>query len=399
MKKMAALLGVPPLNGELFAHQVLDEPLITNRDLLTAFWHLCFYQENSAPPRRVNYAALDTEELGSVYESLLELHPLVDQHSNPPVFFMEMHGEERRSTGSHYTPPELVTPIIQHALEPVLKERLSACQSNQEKEIAILNLKVLDPACGSGHFLLAAARRLGKELARVRTGEDEPAPEPIHLAVRDVITHCIYGVDKNPLAVELCRVSLWLESHAGNKPLTFLEHHIRHGDSLLGLSNLHALEEGIPDQAFTSRLGNAEPHATCRNPKRYNAQRTADEILPCTASSPRVTGKICPDHAKPCRHARSKRLSRYAPSATLTRRQKTRLEYERLQLASRRSISPPFSILPLITSLLPLPFRKHSRAARSPPAQLGAEVAETPDGAGFLPLGAGICRSVCERRF
>lgn len=253
-EQLADLLGVPPLNGELFAHQELDEALITNHDLLSAFWHLSFYDN---PPRRINYAALDTEELGSVYESLLELHPVIDWHRQPPIFAMEAHGEARRSTGSHYTPPALVAPLIQYALEPVLQERLSTCQTGEEKELAILGMKVLDPACGSGHFLLAAARRLGKELARVRTGEEEPAPEATHLAVRDVITHCIYGVDKNPLAVELCRVSLWLESHAEGKPLTFLEHHIRHGDSLVGVSDLQLLEQGVPDEAYKP-LGNAD---------------------------------------------------------------------------------------------------------------------------------------------
>jgi hypothetical protein len=109
---------------------------------------------------------------------------------------------------------------------------------------------VLDPACGSGHFLLAAARRLGKELARVRTGEDEPAPERLREAIRDVVAHCLYGVDKNPLAVELCRVALWLESHAAGRPLTFLDHRIKCGDSLVGVLDLAVLEAGIPDEAF-----------------------------------------------------------------------------------------------------------------------------------------------------
>ena len=360
-EELAALLGVPPLNGELFAHQVLDEAFLSNRDLLTAFRYLCFYD---TPPRRVNYAALDTEELGSVYESLLELHPLVDQHSNPPVFFMEMHGEERRSTGSHYTPPELVTPIIQHALEPVLKERLSACQSNQEKEIAILNLKVLDPACGSGHFLLAAARRLGKELARVRTGEDEPAPEPIHLAVRDVITHCIYGVDKNPLAVELCRVSLWLESNAGNKPLTFLEHHIRHGDSLLGLSNLHALEGGIPDQAFTP-LGN-ENRTRLATLKRYNAQERQMRFFQygfVTQALEKFVRTMQSLAAMPEATLEQVRAKRNA-----YQKAKNTPEYERLQLACDAYIAAFFH--PLTTSAVQ---EALSRGALPTP-QLGAEV-------------------------
>ncbi len=244
---LAALLDVPPLNGELFAYQALDDAVIVNRDLLTAFWHLAFYDD---PPRRVNYAALDTEELGSVYESLLELHPQIEWRGNRPRFHMEASGSERRSTGSHYTPPELVTPLLQHTLEPVLHERLAACRTDAEKVAAILSMKVLDPACGSGHFLLAVARRLGKELARLRTGEDEPAPEALQQGVRDAITHCIYGVDKNPLAVELCRVALWLEGHAQDKPLTFLEHRIRHGDSLVGVRDLSVLEDGIPDAAY-----------------------------------------------------------------------------------------------------------------------------------------------------
>ncbi|HUU95488.1 MAG TPA: DNA methyltransferase, partial [Phycisphaerae bacterium] len=248
---MASALGLPVLNGELFAPLKLDEFAIGNRDLLEALWHLAYYQERpSQPPRRVNYAALDVEELGSVYESLLEFHPHVAGPTNAPTFDLLLEGGERRSTGSHYTPPELVAPLIQHALEPVLAERLREATTDEQKQRIILSMKVCDPACGSGHFLLAAARRLGKELARARTGEDEPAPERVREAIRDVVTHCIYGVDKNPLAVELCRVALWLESHEGGKPLTFLDHRIRCGDSLVGVFDLNMLEGGIPDEAY-----------------------------------------------------------------------------------------------------------------------------------------------------
>ena len=92
---------------------------------------------------------------------------------------------------------------------------------------AILRLKVCDPACGSGHFLIAAAHRLAKHLASVRTGDDEPAPEAVRTALRDVIGHCIYGVDINPMAVELCKVSLWMEALEPGKPLSFLDHRIQ----------------------------------------------------------------------------------------------------------------------------------------------------------------------------
>jgi hypothetical protein len=111
-------------------------------------------------------------------------------------------------------------------------------------------VRVCDPAAGSGHFLLAAARRLGKELAKICTGEEEPAQERVREAIRDVVAHCIYGVDKNPLAVELCRVALWLEAHCAGKPLTFLDHRIRCGDSLVGVLDLEVLKDGIPDEAF-----------------------------------------------------------------------------------------------------------------------------------------------------
>ncbi len=245
---LAGLLGVPPLNGELFAHQELDEAVITNRSLLDAFQHLCFYGNN--PPRRVNYAALDTEELGSVYESLLDYHPAVwMEDGRPPVFDLAP-GSERKSTGSFYTPPQLVSELITSALQPVIEARLKAAASPAEREQALLSIKVCDPACGSGHFLLAAARRLGKELARLRSGEDEPAPEVVRAAIRDVVARCIYGVDKNPLAVELARVALWIESHAAGKPLTFLEHRIKCGDSLVGVFDLSVLQNGLPDGAF-----------------------------------------------------------------------------------------------------------------------------------------------------
>jgi hypothetical protein len=251
-EQLADLLGVPPLNGELFAHQELDEALITNHDLLSAFWHLSFYDN---PPRRINYAALDTEELGSVYESLLDYHPSVIFNLDEKPRFELAPGSERKSTGSYYTPPQLVNELIRSALEPVITERLRDQPTQQAREQALLSIKVCDPACGSGHFLLAAARRLGKELARVRTGEDEPAPEQVRAAVREVVSHCIYGVDKNPLAVELARVALWLESHAEGKPLTFLEHRIRCGDSLVGVLDLSILKMGIPDDAFSPLEG------------------------------------------------------------------------------------------------------------------------------------------------
>jgi hypothetical protein len=253
---LAELLHLAPLNGELFAPQTLDSFTITNRELLEAFRQLTWYQERpTRPPRRVNYAALDVEELGSVYESLLEFHPALDFDAQGRPTFSLIFGSERKTTGSYYTPPQLVHELIESALAPVIRAR------GAKNEQALLAIRICDPACGSGHFLLAAARRLGKELARLRSGEDEPAPEAVRAATRTVIGHCIYGVDRNPLAVDLCRVALWLESHTGDKPLTFLDHRIRCGDSLVGVFDLDALDAGIPDKAFEPLEGDDKPTA------------------------------------------------------------------------------------------------------------------------------------------
>lgn len=272
-KPPAAALGLPILNGQLFDRLDLDACRITNRDLLDAFWYLAYYRpEPNAPRRRVNYAALDVEELGSVYESLLDYHPGITSDGRGRLRFDFLAGSERKKTGSYYTPTELVTELIRSALDPVIAERLKAAKTPEEKERALLSIRVCDPACGSGHFLLAAARRLGKELARIRTGEDEPAPERVREAVRDVVSHCIYGVDKNPLAVDLCRVALWLESHTGDKPLTFLDHRIRCGDSLVGVFDLSVLRRGIPDEAFAAVTGDDKGFA------RSVAKRNREDI-------------------------------------------------------------------------------------------------------------------------
>lgn len=249
----AATLGLPPLNGELFSTQSmpdLESPHLSNKDLLDTIESLSYFEPREEKVRRrVNYAALDVEELGSVYESLLELEPIVREVGGALKFEFGM-GTERKSTGSYYTPRELVHELVESALVPVLNARLASCTTKEEKEQAILALTVCDPACGSGHFLLAAARRLGRELARVRTEEEEPSPEALREAVRDVIAHCVHGVDLNPLAVELCKVALWIEGHTKGKPLSFLDHRIRCGNSLVGVADLSVLEEGIPDGAY-----------------------------------------------------------------------------------------------------------------------------------------------------
>src|ERR1019366_635566 len=115
--------------------------------------------------------------------------------------------------------------------------------------------------------------------ARLRTGEDEPAPERVREAIRDVISHCIYGVDRNPLAVDLCRVALWLESHTAGKPLTFLDHRIRCGDSLVGVFDLGVLAQGIPDKAFDPCEGDDKPTARTAAKQNREERRGAGQDL------------------------------------------------------------------------------------------------------------------------
>ena len=203
---------------------------------------------------RVNYASLNVEEFGSVYEGMLEYDPIITKQAGVYQFDF-VKGSGRSSSGSHYTPDELVQPLIKHSLDYVIEDRLKSSDKKSEKEKALLSIKVCDVACGSGHILLNAARRIGAELAKVRAGEDQPSPAPLRQAIRDVIKSCIYGVDKNPLAVELCKVALWLEAHNPGEPLNFLDHHIKCGDAIVGLAHKEELENGIADEAFKNMPG------------------------------------------------------------------------------------------------------------------------------------------------
>ncbi|MHC5916246.1 MAG: Eco57I restriction-modification methylase domain-containing protein [Nostoc sp.] len=277
------VLGLSPLNGDLFGSgtlSALDDCAIDNYDLLIALRQLSLYQDKGQL-RRVNYEYLDVEELGSVYESLLDFHPQVILHQGIYEFAL-VFGSDRKTTGSYYTPPQLVQQLIKTALEPVIKEKLRSTQqklgnleNNQELEKALLSLKVCDPACGSGHFLLAAARRIGKELAKVRTGEAEPGIEPLKLAIRDVIQNCIYGVDLNPLAVDLCKVALWIEGFPGKLPLSFLDHRIKCGNSLVGVLDINCLSEGIPDEAYKPVTGD-DKKLSSQFKKRNKKERETD---------------------------------------------------------------------------------------------------------------------------
>jgi len=246
-------LGLSPIAGDLFGYNAIDilnQSNLDNKVLLVCLRNLSvFINKNTGQKMRINYASLNVEEFGSVYEGLLEYAPVITKQNGTFAFDL-VKGSERSSSGSHYTPDELVQPLIKHSLDYVIQEKLESSDKKSKKEEALLSIKVCDVACGSGHILLNAARRIGTELAKVRTSEDQPSPAPLRQAIRDVIKSCIYGVDVNPLAVELCKVALWLEAHNPGEPLNFLDHHIKCGDAIVGLAHKEELENGIADEAF-----------------------------------------------------------------------------------------------------------------------------------------------------
>lgn len=147
-------------------------------------------------------------------------------------------GPERRRTSSHYTPRELTEPIVQRTLEPLIKAMGDAPSSEE-----LLRLVVCDPAAGSGAFLIAACRFLADHVVAAWTQEGRIAAltgahgDIVSHARRLVAQRCLYGVDKNPHATELAKLSLWLVTRARDEPFTFVDHTLRHGDSLVGLSS------------------------------------------------------------------------------------------------------------------------------------------------------------------
>ena len=267
--------GVPELAlpgiGGIFETGALEEPIagarITNKTLLAAIRTLSLVKaRDGGAMRRVDFGNLGAEELGSIYESLLELMPHYDPDERTYTLTV-VRGSERKESGSYYTPSSLVECLLDSALDPLLDEA-TARGTSEEKVAALLQLTVCDPACGSGHFLVAAARRIAKRIAVEETGESEPPEPEIRNALRRVVGRCIYGVDVNPMAAELAKVSLWLDALEPGKPLSYLDQNIRVGNSLLGVTPA-LLADGLPDPAFTPIEG--DDRKVCTALKKQNA--------------------------------------------------------------------------------------------------------------------------------
>ncbi|BEH02255.1 N-6 DNA methylase [Brooklawnia propionicigenes] len=246
---------------------------LSNDALLRAVRYLSLVEEPGSKMKRVvDYRHLGAEELGSIYEALLEFVPSWD--AGRRVFeLLSAAGNDRKSTGSYYTPTSLIDCLLDSALDPVLDR----AERKPDPEAALLALTVCDPACGSGHFLVAAARRIAKRVAAIRTGDPEPPPERVREALGDVVGRCIYGVDLNPLAAELAKVSLWLETLDPGRPLAFLDAQIKVGNSLIGATPA-LMAQGVPDAAFVALEGDDKKTTTALK-KQNKAERSGQDLL------------------------------------------------------------------------------------------------------------------------
>lgn len=293
-------IGLPPYNGGLFASEAAS--LLTNVRLSDAkiapiIYNLSHVKDPQGTHRFINYRDMSVQQLGSIYEHLLEREPVRDDRDQ---IVIRLNLYARKDSGSFFTPQELVDLIVDRTLKPLSQECLSAFEAKanelksdhrrKEERLAelrkldpaeaVLNLKVLDPAMGCGHFLVTAVDFLSDtiaELIECVSGVPEwlnddyvsPLVERVAMIRQDilqraeesdwimdeaqltdqtiirrmVLKRCIYGVDKNPLTVELAKVSLWLHSFTVGAPLSFLDHHLRCGDSLIGLRVQDATEE------------------------------------------------------------------------------------------------------------------------------------------------------------
>jgi methylase of polypeptide subunit release factors len=266
-KEIGEKLGIMSLQGDLFGYNAIANDYydlhncsLSNSILLNIIKSLSYFENENQVLIAVNYGGLDVEEFGSVYEGLLELQLTINKIEGTEEYSCNFDGSgERGKSGSHYTPEELVQPLIKHSLEYLIEDRVKPYkQKKVTKEntvTSLLQLKICDVACGSGHILLSAARRVALEIARIQSEEEQPNPLAIRKAMKDVVRNCIYGVDKNPLAVELCKIALWLEAYNPGEPLNFLDHHIKCGDAIVGLAQRTELETGIADEAFKTLTG------------------------------------------------------------------------------------------------------------------------------------------------
>ncbi len=275
------LLEVNSFNGSLFEDKnlpiIVGKELSVTNDIIIRVIRLLTTFKDANIRQKINFS-IEEEEIGSIYESLLDLRPHFMANSG---FKLKSQTTERKSTGSYYTPKSLIDILIRTTLQPLVEDRLKEAGNDVEnRKKAILDLKVCDPACGGGTFLLSAMDFLGMKLAEARTNSESPLESDLREARRDILQHCIYGVDMNPLAVELAKISLWLRACVKDKPLNFLDNHIKCGNSLVGLGQKTEIET-IDPISFKAISGNKETGILAENTKLQNMARKyiRNEIL------------------------------------------------------------------------------------------------------------------------
>jgi hypothetical protein len=281
-------IGLPPYNGGLFERD--RTPLLTrvrlNDAVMANVIDALSFEVSPEGRRYINYRDLSVQQLGSIYERLLEHEVIRDGPGiaiRPNVF-------ARKASGSYYTPDDLVGLIIRETIDPLATQRIETFRAIAEQQVTstkpedqrlgalkridpaekLLDLKICDPAMGSGHFLVALVDYLADHVITAMAEAEAMVPwghyvSPLsdrieairntilgnaeergwtvdptqlddrHIIRRMVLKRCIYGVDKNLMAVELAKVALWLHTFTVGAPLSFLDHHLRCGDSLFGL--------------------------------------------------------------------------------------------------------------------------------------------------------------------
>jgi N-6 DNA Methylase len=272
-------LGLPGLGGlfESGPLDVVDGAALTNETVSTVVRLLStITTRGSVVLRTVDFRHLGADELGSIYESLLELHPRYDVSARTYTLAAAA-GNERKSSGSYYTPSSLIDCLLDTALDPLLDDAMKAADG-PAAEAGLLAMTVCDPAMGSGAFLVAAARRIARRLAEVRAGDPEPPPPVVQAALRDVVARCIHGVDLNPMAVELAKVSLWLEGLEPGRPLAFLDANLRPGNALLGTTPA-LLAAGVPEAALKPLAGDDRKVAALLARRNRNERIGADDLF------------------------------------------------------------------------------------------------------------------------
>jgi len=314
-----ALVGLPPYNGGLFSGD--QTPLLKTiglgDDVMAEAIDILSFEKLDGQRRYINYRDLSVQQLGSIYERLLEFELTRDDDGNvdirPNIF-------ARKNSGSYYTPDDLVLLILDETLEPLITDAMDAFKAalterdskrpvdqqlvrlqKADPAKAITRLRICDPAMGSGHFLVSLVDRLtnhaldaiaeaavlaeeaglddyespvAEDIRKIRgtiqhnaeeanwTVADEQLDDP-QLVKRMVLKRCVYGVDKNPMAVELAKVSLWLHTFTVGAPLSFIDHHLATGDSLFGLWVRDAIDKaGKGGELFLHEpLSNAQRQA------------------------------------------------------------------------------------------------------------------------------------------